>query len=81
VEKARDLTEVRMSLAKAETSKTHLEQRVEELSRKSQGDGERLAVYERRSSVANGVAHHAAAEGGSREDQLEVEVADLRYVA
>ncbi|KAH9974884.1 hypothetical protein BGW80DRAFT_1444514 [Lactifluus volemus] len=75
---ARDLTEVRMSLAKAETSKTHLEQRVEELSRKSQGDGERLAVYERRSSVANGVAHHAAAEGGSREDQLEVEVADLR---
>ena len=79
-EKSRELQEARMSLAKAETSKTHLEQRVEELSRKLQGDAERLAVYERRSSTTNG-AVHAGTQGGSREDQLEVEVADLRYAA
>ena len=70
-----------MSLVKAETSKTHLEQRVEDLSRKLQGDTERLAVYERRSSGVNGTTHHVGADGGSREQQLEAEVADLRYVA
>jgi nucleoprotein TPR len=67
-----------MSLVKAETSKTHLEQRVEELSRRLQGDSERLAVFERRSSAVNGAAHHVGAEGGSQERQLDVEVADLR---
>ena len=70
-----------MSLVKAETSKTHLEQRVEDLSRKLQGDTERLAVYVRRSSGVNGTTHHVGADGGSREQQLEAEVADLRYVA
>ncbi|KAI9449362.1 hypothetical protein BJY52DRAFT_1215953 [Lactarius psammicola] len=75
---ARDLQEARSSLVKAETTKTHLEQRVEELSRKLQGDAEKLAVYERRSLGVNGAAtHHVSAEGGSREDQL-AEVADLR---
>jgi nucleoprotein TPR len=69
-----------MSLAKAETSKTHLEQRVEELSRKLQGDAERLAVYERRSSATNDSIHRVGTQGGSRENQLEAEVADLRYV-
>lgn len=78
--KARDLHETRTSLVKAETSKTHLEQRVEELSRKQQGDAERLAVYERRPSAVSSATHHAGAEGESREQQLEVEVADLRYV-
>ena len=66
-----------MSLVKAETSKTHFEQRVEELSRKLQGDAERLAVFERRSSAVNGAAH-VGAEGGSQERQLDAEVADLR---
>ncbi len=80
-EKARDLHETRTSLVKAETSKMHLEQRVEELSRKQQSDAERLAVYERRPSTINGATHHVGAEGGSREQQLEAEVADLRYVA
>ncbi len=36
-------------------------------------------VYERRSSAVNGATHHVGAQGGSREQQLEV--ADLRYVA
>ena len=79
-EKARDLQEARMSLVKAETSKTHLEQRVEELSRRLQGDTERLAVYERRSLAVNGATRHIGAEGGSQEQQLDADVADLRSV-
>ncbi|KAH8980106.1 hypothetical protein EDB92DRAFT_1901586 [Lactarius akahatsu] len=77
---ARDLQETRSSLVKAETTKTYLEQRVEELSRKLQGDAEKLAVYERRSLGVNGAGatHHVNVEGRSREDQLETEVADLR---
>jgi len=73
----RDLHETRTSLVKAETSKTHLEQRAEELSRRLQGDAERLAVYERRSSAVNGATHHIGAEGASPE----AEMADLRFVA
>jgi nucleoprotein TPR len=75
---ARDLQEARTSLAKAETSKTHLEQRVEELSRTLQGDAERLAVYERRSLAVNGATHHTGVEGGSQVQPLDAEVADLR---
>lgn len=67
-----------MALVKAETSKTHLEQRVEDLSRKLQGDAEKLAVYERRSSAVNGATHQTGEEGGHQGQQLEVEVADLR---
>ncbi|KAH9953818.1 hypothetical protein BC827DRAFT_1159057 [Russula dissimulans] len=74
----RDLHEARTSLVKAETSKTHLEQQVEELSRRLQGDAERLAVYERRFSAVNGTTHHIGTEGASPERQLEAEVADLR---
>lgn len=70
-----------MSLVKAETSKTHLEQQVGELSRKLQGDAEKLAVYERRSSAVNGATHQTSGEGGPHGQQLEVEVADLRQVA
>ncbi|KAH9018593.1 hypothetical protein EDB85DRAFT_603993 [Lactarius pseudohatsudake] len=77
---ARDLQETRSSLVKAETTKTYLEQRVEELSRKLQGDAEKLAVHERRSLRVNaaGATHHVSVEGRSHEDQLEAEVADLR---
>ncbi|KAH9952843.1 hypothetical protein BC827DRAFT_1285905 [Russula dissimulans] len=71
----RDLHEARTSLIKAETSKTRLEQQVEELSRRLQRDAERLAVYERRSSAANGTTHHIGVEGASPERRLE---ADLR---
>jgi nucleoprotein TPR len=80
VTQARDLQEARSSLVKAETTKTHVEQRLEELSRKLQGDAEKLAVYERRSLGVNGTSatHHASASGGSREEQLESEVAELR---
>ena len=69
-----------MSLVKAGTSKTHLKQRVEDLSRKLQSDAEKLAVYKRRSYAVNGTTHQAGAEGGPQGQQLEVEVADLRQV-
>ncbi|KAH9018595.1 hypothetical protein EDB85DRAFT_604226 [Lactarius pseudohatsudake] len=61
---ARDLQETRSSLVKAETTKTYLEQRVEELSRKLQGDAEKLAVHERRSLRVNGAGatHHVSVE-------------------
>ncbi|KAF8265884.1 hypothetical protein EI94DRAFT_1734451 [Lactarius quietus] len=76
----RELQEARNSLVKAETTKTHVEQRLEELSRKLQGDAEKLAVYERRSLGINGTGatHHVSSGGGSREEQLEAEVAELR---
>ncbi|KAJ7029278.1 hypothetical protein C8F04DRAFT_1237155 [Mycena alexandri] len=71
-----DFSKTRESLVGAETSKMHLEQRVEELARQLQGNEEKLAVYERRSSVA-GIAQHMD-QDLSREQQLEAEVAELR---
>ena len=63
----------------AETSKKHLEQRVEELNKRLQGNEEKLAVYERRTTTPGGSIQspdHAL----SREQQLEAEVAELRFV-
>ena len=64
-------------LVAAETSKTHLEERVEQLSRQLQGNEETLSVYERRASGVNGIASRQD-EDLSREQQLEAEVAELR---
>ena len=66
-------------------SKTHLEERVAELSRQLQGNEEKLAVYERRgstSALANGDAQPgvSGADHLSKEQQLEAEVAELRCV-
>lgn len=72
-----EFSKTRESLVGAETSKKHLEARVEELTRQLQGNEEKLAVYERRSSGANGVAHNVDPDM-SREQQLEAEVAELR---
>ncbi|KAH7885445.1 hypothetical protein F5I97DRAFT_1885511 [Phlebopus sp. FC_14] len=71
------LSQVRESLVAAETSKTHLQERVEQLTRQLQGNEEKLAVYERR-SAAVGSAMTAPEPGLSREQQLEQEVAELR---
>jgi nucleoprotein TPR len=62
----------------AETSKKHLEDRVDDLARQLQGNQEKLSVYERRPAAA-GVAQHTEADL-SREQQLEAEVAELRYI-
>lgn len=52
---------------------------MEQLTRQLQGNEEKLAVYERRSSTVNGVAQHMN-QDLSREQQLEAEVAELRSV-
>jgi hypothetical protein len=59
----------------------HLGQQVDELSRTLQGNMERLAICEWRSSAVNDAGHHIGTQGGSRENQLQVEVADLRQVS
>ncbi|PCH39913.1 hypothetical protein WOLCODRAFT_88363 [Wolfiporia cocos MD-104 SS10] len=73
----RELSKTRESLVGAETSKKHLEDRVDELTRQLRGNEEKLAVYERRASVVNGVAQHTDADM-TREQQLEADVAELR---
>jgi len=60
----------------AQTSKRHLEEKVEDLSRQLKGNVEKLAVYERRPSLSQ-----PAEQDISREQQLETEVADLRFVS
>lgn len=71
-----DLSQTRESLVRAETSKKHLEERVDQLSRQLQGNEEKLAVYERRGN-ANGDVPHQSNPDLSREQQLEAEVAEL----
>lgn len=72
-----DLARTRESLVGAETSRQHLEQRVEDLNRLLKGNEEKLSVYERRPSVIGGVTQPEMS-GLSREQQLEAEVAELR---
>ncbi|KAJ6508423.1 hypothetical protein C8R45DRAFT_1069158 [Mycena sanguinolenta] len=74
---ALELSKTRETLVGAETSKTHLEQRVEELSRQLHGNTEKLAVYERRSTGVTGISQPMD-QDLTREQQLEAEVADLR---
>lgn len=71
-------SKTREALVGAETSKKHLEERVEELTRQQQGNEEKLAVYERRSSGSNGAGPSSYSDL-TREQQLEAEVAELRY--
>lgn len=75
-----ELSKARESLVGAETSRTHLQERVEELSRQLQGNQEKLSVYERRPSSVGGLPQSAANES-AREHQFESEVAELRYVS
>lgn len=73
-----DLSKARESLVRAETSRTHLQERVDEL-RHLQGNEEKLSVYERRSSVVSGAAQ-STSQDSNREQQFEAEVAELRLV-
>ena len=75
--KSQELSKTRESLIAAETSKKHLEERVEQLTRQLQGNEEKLAVYERRASGVNGVTPRTDNDL-TREQQLETEVAELR---
>ncbi|KIK98776.1 hypothetical protein PAXRUDRAFT_823499 [Paxillus rubicundulus Ve08.2h10] len=71
------LSQARESLVGAETSKTHLQERVEGLTRQIQGNEEKLAVYERRTS-GSGTSVPAFEPDMPREQQLEQQVAELR---
>jgi len=73
------LSQARESLVSAETSKVHLQERIDQLTRQLQGNEEKLAVYERRTTGANGVTA-ATEQDLPREQQLEQEVAELRLV-
>ncbi|MCO5612962.1 hypothetical protein L7F22_067235 [Adiantum nelumboides] len=83
-----ELATAREHLAVAKTSVEHLTARSEDLSKQLDAKEEKLAVYERRSgSSVNGAGGGAAAAAGgqqtgntllSREQQLEVELADVR---
>ncbi|KAJ6452550.1 hypothetical protein C8R47DRAFT_265654 [Mycena vitilis] len=52
---AQEFSKTREALVGAETSKSHLERRVEDLSRQLQGNDEKLAVYERRPGSGTGI--------------------------
>jgi nucleoprotein TPR len=72
------LGKTREALVGAETSRKHLEERVQELTRLLQGNEEKLAVYERRSTGGSAVGLRSMDESLTREQQLEAEVAELR---
>ena len=73
-----ELGKTREALVGAETSRKHLDERVQELTRQLQGNEERLAVYERRSATGSTAGPRSADESLTREQQLEAEVAELR---
>ncbi|KAG9315951.1 hypothetical protein JVU11DRAFT_3605 [Chiua virens] len=74
---AEQLSQARETLIAAETSKTYLRERVDDLARQLQGNAEKLAVYERRTADTSAVVP-APDPDLPREQQLEREVADLR---
>jgi nucleoprotein TPR len=73
-----EFAKTRELLVAAETSKKHLEQRVEDLSKHLEGNQEKLAVYERRPHAAAGST--TTSSGLANGQQLEGELADLQYV-
>ncbi|KAF5314858.1 hypothetical protein D9619_007083 [Psilocybe cf. subviscida] len=71
-----EMSKTRESLIEAQTSKRHLEEKIEDLTRQMQGNVEKLSVYERRPSTATNSM--SVDQDGTREQQLEAEVAELR---
>ena len=74
------LSQARENLVEAETSRKHLQERVNELTKQVQTSEEKLAVYERRTAGVPASTSSRAVTGGdaSGEDQLKAEVAELR---
>jgi nucleoprotein TPR len=75
---SQEYSKTREALVEAQTSRKHLEEKVEDLSRQLKGNEEKLAVYERRPGSSN--ASQPVDQDVSTEQQLEAEVAELRYV-
>lgn len=73
-----DLATTRESLVAAQTTQTHLQERVDDLSKQLQAAQEKLAVFEHRPGATGPT--RPVNEDLSREQQLELEVADLRLV-
>lgn len=71
-----ELSKTREALAIAETSKVHLEERVGDLTKYMKGNEEKLAVYERHGGAYSSMEQSDL----TREQQLESEVAGLRYL-
>lgn len=67
----------------AETTKKHLEEKVEDLTKRLQGNEEKLSVYERRTGVSSSsvAVPQNTDESLSQEQRLEAEVAELRFVS
>lgn len=75
---SQEFSKTREELVEAQTSRKHLEEKVDDLIRQLKGNEEKLAVYERRSGLAT--ASQLVDQELGLEHQLETEVADLRYV-
>ena len=76
-----NLSKAREALVEAETSRKHLQERVDGLVKRVQVNEEKISVYERRTSVtlSSGVAAVRSAGDESASDQeLKAEIADLR---
>lgn len=74
---SQDFSKTRESLVEAQTSRKHLEEKVEDLIRQLKGNEEKLVVYERRPGSVN--VSRPVEQDVSLEQQLEAEVAELRY--
>lgn len=76
--KVDDLSKTRESLVRAETTRTHLQERLNELEKQIQSAEEKLAVYERRpggSSLSANSSLETVAD-----PQMQRELAELRFV-
>ncbi|CAA7262954.1 unnamed protein product [Cyclocybe aegerita] len=71
-----EFSKTRETLVELQTSKKHLEEKIDDLTRQLKGNEEKLAVYERRPGTS-GIAQ-SVDQDASREQQLETEVAELR---
>ena len=76
------MSKAREGLIEAETSRKHLQERVDELVKQVQTSEEKLAVYERRTTIvtASGSTQSISTTEGTNEEQLRAEVAELRCV-
>lgn len=70
----------RENLLAAEMTKKHLEEKTDDLKKRLQGNEEKLAVYERRTGSSIAVPQNMD-ESLSKEQQLEAEVAELRFTS
>ncbi|KAF8967178.1 hypothetical protein BDZ97DRAFT_1917117 [Flammula alnicola] len=73
---AQEFSKTREALVEAQTSRKHLEEKIEGLTKQLKGNEEKLTVYERRPSSTG--AAQPVDQDANREQQLETEVAELR---